>query len=135
MTTNSLNSEIDNEQNKHGLKKITYLEKYGVKCFPYPGRRRFKPLVYQSEDGGIIISNDVFGLSIRQFDRVFKACLVRRKAREQYILNLRYPYKTSDEYLEYLEKCTDCNKGNNIVINVTLVTITVVYQIFIMLHR
>ncbi|CAC5383825.1 unnamed protein product [Mytilus coruscus] len=40
---------------------------------------------------------------------MYKACLDRRKAQEQYILNLRYPDKTSDEYLEYLENSTDGN--------------------------
>ncbi|XP_076082433.1 uncharacterized protein LOC143053526 [Mytilus galloprovincialis] len=91
----------DNDQN--GLRKITYWEKYGVKRFPYRGRRRYSPCVYQSEDGGIVISNDVFGLTIRQFERMFQACLDRRKAQEQYILNLRYPDKLANEYLEYLD--------------------------------
>ncbi|CAG2231047.1 unnamed protein product [Mytilus edulis] len=91
----------DNDQND--LRKITYWEKYGVKRFPYRGRRRYSPCVYQSEDGGIVISNDVFGLTIRQFERMFQACLDRRKAQEQYILNLRYPDKSANEYLEYLD--------------------------------
>ncbi|XP_063406778.1 uncharacterized protein LOC134690697 [Mytilus trossulus] len=57
-----------------------------------------------------MISNDVFGLTISQFERVYKGCLERRKTKEQWILNLRYPDKSSKEYLEYLENCTDCNK-------------------------
>ncbi|CAC5425470.1 unnamed protein product [Mytilus coruscus] len=91
-----------------------------LNVFPYPGKRRYTPLVYQTDDGGIVISNDVFGLTIRQFERVYKACLNRRKTQEQYIINLRYPDKTSDEYLEYLQDSTDCNKdyvsltGNNL---------------------
>ncbi|CAC5383823.1 pepT [Mytilus coruscus] len=44
---------------------------------------------------------------------MYKACLDRRKAQEKYILNLRYPDKSSDEYLEYLENRTDCNKGSD----------------------
>ncbi|CAC5387855.1 unnamed protein product [Mytilus coruscus] len=67
-------------------------------------------LVYQSDDGGIIISNDVFGLTIRQFERMFKDCLNRRKTHINWIMNLRYPDKASNEYLEYLHNCTDCNK-------------------------
>ncbi|CAC5364715.1 unnamed protein product [Mytilus coruscus] len=107
---NRIPRNYENEQNVHGLRKITYWEKYGVKRFPYPGRRRYTPLVYQSEDEGIIISNDVFGLTIKQFERTYKACLDRRKTQEQYILNLRYPDKSTNEYLEYLQDSTDCNK-------------------------
>ncbi|VDI24636.1 Hypothetical predicted protein [Mytilus galloprovincialis] len=92
----SRNDEKDNDQNVCGLRKTTYLEKYGVKHFPYRGRRRYTPSVDRSEDGGIFISNDVFGLTIRQFERMYKACLDRRKANEQYILNIRYPDKTSE---------------------------------------
>lgn len=102
---------------------MTYRETYGVKRFPYPGRRRYPPLVYQSEDGATIISNDIFGLTIRQFEEMYKTCLVRTKAQEQYILNLRYPNKSSDEYLEYLENNTDYNKhdkGNYFVTTVPL---------------
>ncbi|CAC5383830.1 unnamed protein product [Mytilus coruscus] len=113
MNPNPRNDQNMSDQNVQGLRKLTYWEKYGVQCFPYPGRRRNTPLVYQCEDGGIIISNDVFRLTIRQFEEMNKACLVRRKAQEQYILNLRYPDKTSDEYLEYLENRTDCNKGSD----------------------
>ncbi|CAC5423029.1 unnamed protein product [Mytilus coruscus] len=55
----------------------------------------------------MMISNDVFGLTIRQFERVYKACLERRKRKEQWIINLRYPDKSSNEYLEYLENCNN----------------------------
>ncbi|VDI46759.1 Hypothetical predicted protein [Mytilus galloprovincialis] len=108
MNRNSRNDKKDDAQNVRGLRKITYLEKYGVKHFPYRGRRRYTPSVERSEDGGIFISNDVFGLTIRQFERMYKACLDRRKSQEQYILNLRYPDKTSDEYMEYLEISKYC---------------------------
>ncbi|VDI49342.1 Hypothetical predicted protein [Mytilus galloprovincialis] len=84
MDRNSRNDENDSAENVHGLRKMKYWEKYGVKRFLYPGRRRYPPLVYQSEDGGIIISNDVFGLTIKQFEEMYKACLVRRKAHEQF---------------------------------------------------
>ncbi|XP_071177236.1 uncharacterized protein [Mytilus edulis] len=94
------------------MRKITYWDIYGVKRFPYRGSRKYTPLLYQSLDmleGGMIISNDVFGLTISQFERMFKACLDRRKIHEQYITNIRYPDKSSNEYIEYLENCTDCN--------------------------
>ncbi|VDI20827.1 Hypothetical predicted protein [Mytilus galloprovincialis] len=108
MNRNSRNDKKDDDQNVRGLRKITYLEKYGVKHFPHRGRRRYTPSVERSEDGGIFISNDVLGLTIRQFERMYKACLDRRKANEQYILNIRYPDKTSDEYMEYLENNKNC---------------------------
>ncbi|CAG2248990.1 unnamed protein product [Mytilus edulis] len=46
-----------------------------------------------------------------QFEQIHKTCIIRRKTNEQYILNLRYPDKTSDEYLEYLEDNTNYNQG------------------------
>ncbi|XP_071141871.1 uncharacterized protein [Mytilus edulis] len=120
MNRNPRNDKKDNKQNVHGCRKITNLETYDVKRFPYPGKRKSTPAVYQSEDGGIIISNDVFGLTIKQFERVYQGCLDRRKTQEQYILNLRYPDKTSNGYLEYLQDSTDYDKdyvtwtGNNL---------------------
>lgn len=66
--------------------KYVFLGKYGVQRFPYCGRRRNTPCVYRSVDGGIIISNDLFGMTIKQFGRVYKACLNRRNTRLQYIL-------------------------------------------------
>ncbi|XP_071143312.1 uncharacterized protein [Mytilus edulis] len=110
MDTNHSKKENENKEHMYSMRKITYWRKYGVKRFPYHGKRKYTPLVYQSDDGGIVISNDVFGLTIRQFERMYKDCLNRRKAHESWIMNLRYPDKASNEYLEYLENCTDCNK-------------------------
>ncbi|XP_071144204.1 uncharacterized protein [Mytilus edulis] len=94
----------------YGLWKVHFWEKYGVKGFPYSGRRRYSPFAYQTADGDIVISNDVFGQTIMQFERIHKTCIIRRKTNEQYILNLRYPDKTSDEYLEYLEDNANYNQ-------------------------
>lgn len=118
MNANSTDQANYEDANLFGMRKITYRDIYGVKRFPYRGSRKYTPLLYQSLDmleGGMIISNDVFGLTISQFERMFKACLDRRKEHEQYITNLRYPDKSSTEYLEYLENCTDCNTGNYFV--------------------
>ncbi|VDI57023.1 Hypothetical predicted protein [Mytilus galloprovincialis] len=112
MDKNSRTQENDDDENVYGMRKITYLEKYGVKHFPYCGRRKYTPLIHKSVDEGIFISNDVFGLTIRQFERMYKDCLHRRKTHEQWILNLRYPDKSSNDYLEYLQNCTDCNTDN-----------------------
>ncbi|CAC5356548.1 unnamed protein product [Mytilus coruscus] len=88
-----------------------YLESENSRTGIYTvGRQKYSPLLYQSFGEGMIISNDVFGLTIRQFERMYKACLERRKTQEQWILNLRYSDKFSNEYLEYLKNCTDCNK-------------------------
>ncbi|VDI19551.1 Hypothetical predicted protein [Mytilus galloprovincialis] len=114
MDTNHSNQENDDKKRMNGIRKFTYWKKYGVKRFPYRGKRKYTPLVYQADDGGIVISNDVFGLTIRQFERMYKDCLDRRKTHESWIMNLRYPDKASNEYLEYLDKCTDCNKAEGL---------------------
>ncbi|XP_063406041.1 uncharacterized protein LOC134690000 [Mytilus trossulus] len=110
MDPNPNNQEYDRDRNMYGMNKIMYLQKYGVKSFPYRGRRRYTPSISQSLEGGIVISNDVFGLTIRQFERIYKICLERRKTHEQSILNLRYPDKSSNEYLEYLQDCVYYNE-------------------------
>lgn len=91
------------DENMHGIEKKTYWEIYGMKCFPYKGKRKYSPCINQMFDGGIVLKNDVFGLSIRQFEREFKHCLERRRKNEQTIINIRFPVKTSNEYIEYLE--------------------------------
>ncbi|VDI69398.1 Hypothetical predicted protein [Mytilus galloprovincialis] len=112
MNGNSKQQDNFDDENLLVMKKTTYWDIYGVKRFSYPGKRKFTPLLYQSLDGGrMVILNDVFGLTISQFERKYRACLERRKSKEQWILNLRYPDKSSKEYLEYLENCTVCNKG------------------------
>ncbi|XP_076084889.1 uncharacterized protein LOC143055611 [Mytilus galloprovincialis] len=114
MNTNSertSNQGVVENGNIHGMRKGTYWEKYGVKHFPYRGRRRFIPNLHQYCDGQISITNDVFGLTIQQFERTFRACLGRRKQNSQWILNLRYPVKSSNKYLEYLENCTGHIEG------------------------
>ncbi|XP_052085573.1 uncharacterized protein LOC127723120 [Mytilus californianus] len=112
MNGNSRNHDSSDDENLFSIQKTTYWEIYGVKRFPYRGKRKFTPLLYQSLDGVMVISNDVFGLTISQFERVYKACLERRKTKEQWILNLRYPDKSSREYLEHLENCKDNKEGN-----------------------
>jgi hypothetical protein len=67
------------------------------------GRRKhlscFKQILGSSTDR----HNDVFGLTIFQFEREFKACLERRKQNEPHILNIVFPIKTDKRYLEYLK--------------------------------
>ncbi|CAG2221661.1 unnamed protein product [Mytilus edulis] len=113
MDTNHRGQLNDDYENMNGMRKIMYLQKHSVKSFPYHGRHRYTPSINQSVDGGIIISNDVFGLTIRQFERIYKVCLDRRKTHEQWILNLRYPDKSSNEYLKNLQECIYYNEGKN----------------------
>lgn len=87
MNQNSRKDEKNNDQRMYRLRKVSFWEKYGVQRFPYCGRHRNTPFVYRSVDGGIIISNDLFGMTIRQFDRSYKACLNRRKTHKQYLEN------------------------------------------------
>lgn len=139
MNRNLRIDENGTDHNAYGLRKISFWEKYGVKRFPYLGKRRYSPFAYRSVDGGIVISNDVFGLTIRQFDKMYKACLIRRKTHEQYILNLRYPDKSSDEYMEYLQDIKNNDKGNFIVIlklhrhSHMCIDVYALYDIFILL--
>ncbi|CAC5411618.1 unnamed protein product [Mytilus coruscus] len=64
MNGNSRNQNDCDVENVFGLKKKTYWKMYEVKRFQYRGKRKFTPLLYQSLDGGMVISNDVFGLTI-----------------------------------------------------------------------
>ncbi|CAC5371213.1 unnamed protein product [Mytilus coruscus] len=73
MNGNFGNQDNDKDGNLIEMTKLTYWEKYGVKRFPYPGRRKYTPCLNQASDGGMIISNDVFGLTIRQFERMYTA--------------------------------------------------------------
>jgi hypothetical protein len=55
--------------------------------------------------------NDLFGLAIFQFEREYKACLERRKHNEPQILNILFPIKTGNRYLEYLESTQSQQTG------------------------
>lgn len=106
-------NSLEVNENIFGMKKISYWKIYGVRQFPYPGNRKHFPIFSRSFSGQIIITNDVFGMTIHQFEREYKQCLKRRIAKEQWILNLQYPIKSSRQYLEYLEKCTCHNEGTH----------------------
>ena len=117
------------EQDIHSVKKLTYWRMYGVRNFPYRGKRRYTPLIYQSFNGKIIISNDVFGLTIQQFEREFRNCQKRREENQEYITNIRFPDKTSHWYMDYLDFVDDRNdllmnlgkvKINHILYNMTI---------------
>ena len=90
----------------YGIKKIPYWSMYGVERFPYRSRRKHQSCLHQTFEGRIVIHNDIFGLTIKQFNREFEKCLLRRERNEQYMLNVRFPNKISSDYLEYLDNAT-----------------------------
>ena len=57
-----------------------------------------------------------FAAKIKQFDIKFRASKEKRKTQEQWILNFTYPDKSSNEYMEYLQDCTDYKNGNYFLI-------------------
>lgn len=85
------------------IRKLTYYEKYGVKTFSYKGKRKYSSCLRQTFEGSIVVQNDIFGLTIQQFEKEFVECLKRRKSNQQKITNILYPNKTTVAYLEFIE--------------------------------
>jgi hypothetical protein len=81
-----------------------YADSHCVKSFPYLGRRTHFSAVRQILGSNTERHNDLFGTAIFQFEREYKACLERRKHNEPQILNIVFPIKTDNRYLEYLGK-------------------------------
>lgn len=76
------------------------------KKFPYKGSRtRSSPCVKFTKLGKPVITNDLFGGSIFQFEHEFKACLKRRHENYIAIQNIIIPVQKIDQSF----KCT----GNN----------------------
>jgi len=86
----------DDDNNVYKTKKGLFVDSHGVKSFPSSSTDRH---------------NGVFGLTIFQFEREFKACLERRKQNEPHILNILFPIKTDNRYLEYLENTQSQHTG------------------------
>jgi hypothetical protein len=95
----------DDDENKkvYETKKMLFVDSHGAKSFTYRGRRKHLYCLKQILGSSTERHNDVFGLTLFQFERVFKACLERRKQNEPQILNILFPIKTGNTYLEYLE--------------------------------
>ena len=106
----------DDDHKVYKTKKMLFVDSHGVKSFPYRGRRKhfscLKHILGSSTDR----HNDVFGLTIFQFEREFKACLERRKQNEPHILNVVFPIKTDKRYLEYLENIQSQQTGKTNII-------------------
>jgi len=101
----------DDDKKMHPTKKVLFVDSYGVKCLPYRGRRKHFSIIQQILGSHTERHNDLFGMAIFQFEREFTACLERRKQNEQQILNILFPIKTSNRYLEYLENTQSQQTG------------------------
>jgi hypothetical protein len=95
----------------HPTKKMLFVDSHGVKNFPYLGRRTHFSGNRQILGSSTERHNDQFGLAIFQFEREYKACLERRKHNEPQILNIVFPIKTGNIYLEYLENTQSQQTG------------------------
>jgi hypothetical protein len=93
----------DDDKKVHPTKKVLFVDSYGVKSLPYRGRRKHFSSIRQILGSRTHRHNDLFGMAIFQFEREYKACLQRRKQNEPQILNIVFPIKTGNRYLEYLE--------------------------------
>jgi hypothetical protein len=101
----------DDDKKVHPTRKMLFVDSYGVKSFPYLGRRTHFSGIRQILGSSTERHNDLFGLAIFQFEREYKACLERRKHNEPQILNILFPIKTCNRYLEYLENTQSQQTG------------------------
>jgi len=90
---------------------VLFVDSHGVKSFPYRGKRTHFSSIQQVLGSSRDRHNDLFGMAIFQFDREYKACLERRKQHEPQILNILFPIKTNNRYLEYLENTQSQQTG------------------------
>ena len=95
----------------HPTKNVLFIDSYGVKILPYRGRRKHFSNIRQILGKRTDRHNDVFGMAIFQFERKYTACLERRKLNEPQILNILFPIKTGNIYLEYLENTQSQQTG------------------------
>ena len=86
----------DDDHKVYKTKKVLFVDSHGVKSFPSSSTDR---------------PNDVSSLSIFPFEPEFKDCLERRKQNEPRILNMLFPNKTDNRYLEYLENTQSQQTG------------------------
>ena len=101
----------DDDKKVYKTKKVLFVDSHGVKNFPYRGRRTHFSCLKQIFGKSTDRHNDLFGLTIFQFEREFKACLERRKQNEPHIFNILFPIKTDNRYLEYLENTQSQQTG------------------------
>ena len=95
--------EEDDDKKVYKTKKVLFVDSHGVKSFPYRVKGTHFSSIQQVLGSSRDRHNDLFGMAIFQFEREYKACLERRKQNEPQILNILFPIKTNNRYLEYLE--------------------------------
>jgi hypothetical protein len=101
----------DDDKKVHPTNKVLFVGSHGVKSFPYRGRRTHFSSIRQILGNSTERHNDLFGLAISQFEREYKVCLERREHNEPQILNILFPIKTGNGYLEYLENTQSQHTG------------------------
>ena len=101
--SNTAEAEDDMDKKVYNTKKVLFVDSYGVKSLPYRGRRKHFSSIQQILGSRRIRHNDLFGMAIFQFEREFTACLERREHNKPQIMNILFPIKTGNIYLEYLE--------------------------------
>jgi hypothetical protein len=101
----------DENKNVYSTKKVLFVDSHGVKNLPYRGRRKHFSSIQHILGSRRNRRNDLFGMAIFQFEREFTACLERRKQNEPQILNILFPVKTDNRYLEYLENTQSQQTG------------------------
>ena len=108
---NTKEAEDGKDKKMHSTKKVLFVDSYGVKSLPYRGRRTQFSSIRQILGGSTDRHNDLFGMAIFQFEREYTSCLERRKHNEPQILNILFPIKTDNQYLEYLENTQSQQTG------------------------
>ena len=113
MATKSRSHTDDEDDDKkvYPTKKVLFVDSYGVRSLPYRGRRKHFSSIRQILGSSADRHNDLFGMAIFQFEREYTACLRRRKQNEPQILNIVFPIKTGNIYLEYLENTQSQQTG------------------------
>jgi hypothetical protein len=104
-------SHDDDDKKMYPTKKVLFVDTYGVKSFRYMGRRKHLSSIQQILGSSTERHNDLFGMAIFQFDLEYKACLERRKQKKPQILNILFPIKTGNRYLEFLENTQSQQTG------------------------
>ena len=70
----------DNDNKKvYNTKKVLFVDSYGIKSFPCRRRRKHFSCLKQILGNSTDRHNDLFGMTIFQFEREYKGCLERRK--------------------------------------------------------
>ena len=101
----------DDDKKVYPTKKVLFVDSYSVKSLPYRGRRKHFASIRQILGSSTERHNDLFGIVIFQFEREYNACLERRKQNEPQILNIVFPIKTGNRYLEYLDNIQSQQTG------------------------